>query len=57
VWAAHPEVPAAELAARLELTGVLIAAGDALGEPQRARIAVHSAAATDRLLSAVDKVL
>jgi len=57
VWAAHPTVPAAELAARLERTGVLIAAGDALGEPQHARIAVHSAAATDRLLSAIDKAL
>jgi histidinol-phosphate aminotransferase len=55
VWAAHPTLPGAELAAHLERTGILIAAGDALGEPRHVRIAVRSSAATDRLLSAIDK--
>jgi histidinol-phosphate/aromatic aminotransferase/cobyric acid decarboxylase-like protein len=53
----RPALPAAELAARLERAGVLVAAGDALGEPRHARIAVLDVAATDRLLSAVDKAL
>ncbi len=57
LWAAHPAVAGAELSARLAQAGVLIAAGDALGEPGHARIAVHSAAASERLLSAVDKAL
>ena len=39
-----------ELAARLARAGVLVAAGDALGEPHHVRIAIYSAAATDRLL-------
>jgi histidinol-phosphate aminotransferase len=57
VWAAHPAVEGAELAARLARAGVLVAAGDALGEPQHVRIAIHSSAATDRLLDAVAKAL
>jgi histidinol-phosphate aminotransferase len=57
VWAAHPSVPGAELATRLERAGILVAAGDALGEPSRTRIAIHSAAATDRLLNALDNAL
>jgi histidinol-phosphate aminotransferase len=55
VWAAHPSLAGGELAARLALSGVLVAAGDALGEPRHVRIAVHSRAATDRLLNALDK--
>ena len=57
VWAAHPSVSGAELAARLEQTGVLIAAGDALGEPQHVRIALRSKRASDRLLEAIAKAL
>jgi hypothetical protein len=34
---------------------VLVAAGDALGEPGHVRIAIQSAAATNRLLNAIDK--
>jgi histidinol-phosphate aminotransferase len=57
VWAAHPALQGGELAARLARAGVLVAAGDALGEPHHVRIAIHSKAATDRLLSAVEKAL
>jgi histidinol-phosphate aminotransferase len=57
VWAAHPTLPGAELAARLARTGILIAAGDALGEPRHARVAVHSRAATDRLVGALENLL
>ncbi len=56
VWAAHPSLPGAELAALLERAGILVAAGDALGEPQHVRIAVRSPAATDRLINAVEKL-
>jgi len=55
LWAAHPTIMGAELAARLAQTGILVAAGDALEEPGHVRIALRSAAATDRLLSAIDK--
>ncbi|HTB69643.1 MAG TPA: aminotransferase class I/II-fold pyridoxal phosphate-dependent enzyme [Solirubrobacteraceae bacterium] len=57
VWAAHPELSGGELAARLALSGVLVAEGDALGEPQHVRIAIHKPAATARVLSAIDKAL
>jgi histidinol-phosphate aminotransferase len=55
VWAAHPTLEGAELAARLARAGVLVAAGDALGEPGHVRAALQSAGATDRLLDAIDK--
>ena len=57
VWAAHPAVEGAELAARLARAGVLVAAGDALGEPGHVRIGLYSSGASDRLLDAVDKAL
>jgi histidinol-phosphate aminotransferase len=57
LWAAHPSLPGAELAARLARAGVLVAAGDALGAPRHVRIAIRSAAASSRLLSAVDKAI
>jgi histidinol-phosphate aminotransferase len=56
LWVAHPELQGDELAARLAQTGVLVAAGSALGEPHHLRIALRNAAATDRLLNAIDKV-
>jgi len=55
VWAVHPELAGAELAARLARAGVLVAAGDALGEPRRVRIGVRSRQATDRVLDAIAK--
>ncbi len=57
VWAAHPDVSGGELAARLEQAGILISEGDALGEPHHVRIAIRNAAATARLLSAIEKAL
>ena len=57
LWAAHPVLQGDELAARLARTGVLVAAGSALGEPHHVRIGLRNAAATDRLLGALDKVL
>jgi len=57
VWAAHPELSGGELAARLEQAGILIAEGDALGEPRHVRIAIRNAAATSRLLAAIDKLV
>jgi histidinol-phosphate aminotransferase len=57
VWAAHPDLSGGELAARLARSGVLVAEGDALGEPQHVRIGIRKAAATTRLLAAVDKAL
>jgi len=57
LWAAHSSVDGGELAARLARAGVLVAAGDALGEPHHVRVGLHSPGATDRLLDAVDKVL
>jgi histidinol-phosphate aminotransferase len=57
VWATHRELSGGELAARLALSGVLVAEGDALGEPQHVRIAIHKPAATSRVLSAIDKAL
>jgi histidinol-phosphate aminotransferase len=56
LWAAHPDLEGDELAGRLARTGVLVAAGSALGEPHHLRIGLRNAAATDRLLSALDKV-
>jgi histidinol-phosphate aminotransferase len=56
LWAAHPDLEGDELAGRLARTGVLVAAGSALGEPHHVRIALRNAAATDRLLNALDKV-
>ena len=55
LWAAHPQIAGAELAARLAQTGVLVAAGDALGEPHHIRIGLRSKQASDRLLDAVGK--
>ena len=57
LWAAHPALGGAELAGHLAQSGVMVAAGDALGEPHHVRIALYSKAAGDRLLNAVDKAL
>ena len=56
LWAAHPTLEGGELATRLAQTGILVAAGDALGEPRYVRIGLYSAGAGDRLLDTLDKV-
>ena len=57
LWVAHPTVNGGELVARLARAGVLVAGGDALGEPRHVRIGVRDAAASTRLLQAIDRVL
>jgi histidinol-phosphate aminotransferase len=57
LWAAHPALDGSELAASLAQAGVLVAAGDALGEPRHVRVSVRSRAASDRLLDAIDKAI
>jgi histidinol-phosphate aminotransferase len=57
LWAAHPSLDGGELVARLARAGVLVASGDALGEPHHVRISVRDAACSERLLGALDKAL
>ena len=57
LWVAHPSLDGGELAARLARAGVLVAAGDALGEPRHVRIGIRSSIASERLLAAADKAL
>jgi histidinol-phosphate aminotransferase len=57
LWVAHPSLDGGELAARLARGGILVAAGDALGEPRHVRIAVHDEAASTRLLGAIERAL
>ncbi len=57
LWVAHPSLDGGELAARLARAGILVAAGDALGEPHHVRIAVHDEAASTRVLGAIDRAL
>lgn len=54
LWVAHPGFDGAELSARLRSSGVLVASGAALGQPEYVRIAVRDAAASERLLSALE---
>jgi histidinol-phosphate aminotransferase len=55
LWVAHPEHDGADFAARLARAGVLVAPGDALGEPRHVRIAIRSESASTRLLRAIEK--
>jgi histidinol-phosphate aminotransferase len=57
VWVAHPSLQGGELAARLARAGVLVAPGDALGEPRHVRISLRSRVASERLLDAVAKAI
>ncbi len=55
VWASHPAIDGDELSARLARSGILVAGGSALGEPDHVRVALRDPAATARLLDAIDK--
>lgn len=57
LWLAHPELDGAELASRLDRSGVIVASGAPLGEPRHIRITVRNRAASERLLSAIDAAL
>jgi len=57
LWLSHPDIKGAELAARLATSAVLVAAGDALGEPHHVRITMPPRARAARLLDALEKAL
>jgi histidinol-phosphate aminotransferase len=57
LWATHPSLDGGELVARLASSGVLVAGGDALGEPHHIRISLRDSACSERLLGALDKAL
>ena len=54
VWLRSPGLPGAELAARLERSGVVVAPGERFGDDAHIRVGVRDAAATRRLLSALE---
>jgi histidinol-phosphate aminotransferase len=56
LWVAHPTLDGAELAAGLQAAGILVAAGDALGEPRHIRVSLRDAATCTRLLQAIDRI-
>jgi histidinol-phosphate aminotransferase len=53
VWVSHPDIPGGELAARLGIRGIVVAAGDALGEPGHVRITLPLVSAVGRLVDAL----
>ena len=57
VWLAAGGLSGAELAARLLHQGVVVAPGGPLGADDHVRASVRDAAATDRLLRALDNAL
>ncbi|HXC46180.1 MAG TPA: histidinol-phosphate transaminase [Solirubrobacteraceae bacterium] len=57
LWLAHPTIDGGELAALLARSGILVAAGEALGEPRHVRIAIHDESSSTRLLNAIDRAL
>jgi histidinol-phosphate aminotransferase len=57
LWVAYPTLDGGELAARLARSGILVATGDALGEPRHVRIAIRDEGSSTRLLNAIDRAL
>jgi histidinol-phosphate aminotransferase len=57
VWLRHDAVDGAELAARLQRGGVIVAAGARFGDDARIRAAIQTRAAGDRLLQALATAL
>ena len=56
VWMAKPGMSGAMLASRLENEGVIVAPGGPLGANDHVRVSVRGAAATERLVAALEKV-
>ena len=54
VWVSHPQLSGSELAARLGIRGIIVAAGDALGEPGHVRITLPVVGAVGRLVEALE---
>jgi histidinol-phosphate aminotransferase len=57
VWMRAPGLTGAELAARLERERVLVAPGAPLGDEEHVRATIRGAAATERLLTALERAL
>jgi len=53
LWVAHPTLTGGEAAGALARAGVIVAPGDALGEPKRLRVTVRDEPASERLLGAL----
>ena len=53
LWLAHPTLAGAEAAGALARSGVIVAPGDALGEPRRMRVTVRDRESSDRLVRAL----
>lgn len=53
VWLGASGLSGAELSARLERSGVIVAPGGPLGDEHHVRVALHGVASTDRLLTAL----
>ncbi|HUH81668.1 MAG TPA: histidinol-phosphate transaminase [Solirubrobacteraceae bacterium] len=53
LWLSYPEISGAELAARLGIRGIVVAAGDALGEPGHVRITLPVVGAVGRVVDAL----
>jgi histidinol-phosphate/aromatic aminotransferase/cobyric acid decarboxylase-like protein len=53
LWLSRPGLSGGELAARLQRAGVTVQPGGPLGTPDRVRVAVRDAAASDRFLRAI----
>ena len=56
LWLSSPGLNATHLAARLEDEGVIVASGGPLGAGDHVRVSVRGAAATERLISALEKL-
>lgn len=57
VWVSAPSRTGAELTARLEAAGILVAPGGPLGDDDHVRVSVRGPAATERLLSGLEQAL
>jgi histidinol-phosphate/aromatic aminotransferase/cobyric acid decarboxylase-like protein len=56
VWISAAGMSGVRLAARLEEEGVIVAPGGPLGAENHVRVSVRGAAATERLLNALEKL-